>query len=244
MGGENKLPNFRIKVKGSGGRGEKASTALGSKETGKSQPLLALLEAWSFVSSELSLLKGTLSWLMRRLGVPSQETRQIHAGSGAGVRSTLHRVRVLAPLLCRARMGDPDALWALLQLLSGRVPSSNSILVFLLYPPLATAFSVALWRSCTSLPKATRGRYSLALVLFRPAEVRFTLNCMSCFSPTRPGGERRNGIVVKCITIQTRGLCVCMENKWKQKKEKAGEGGKGRQKRGRGIFYIFYLVWK
>lgn len=129
MGGETKLPDCRIKVKGSGGRGEKASTALGSKVMGKSQPLLALLSL-TFFSSELSLLKGTLSWLMRRLGVPSQETRQIHAGSGAGVRSTLHRVRVPAPLLCGARMGDPDALWALLQLLSGRVPSSNSVLVF------------------------------------------------------------------------------------------------------------------
>lgn len=66
---------------------------------------------------------------VKRFCILFQETRQIHAGPGAGLRSALHRVRVPAPLLLGARVGDPDALRALLQLLSGRGPSTNLDLV-------------------------------------------------------------------------------------------------------------------
>lgn len=57
MGGENKSHGFRIKVKGSGGEGRKPAEALGSKETGKSQPLLALLSLTFFPQQAVSTEK-------------------------------------------------------------------------------------------------------------------------------------------------------------------------------------------
>ena len=79
------------------------------------------------------LLKGPLSWLTA-LAILFQETRQVDAGPGAGLRGTLHRVCVPAPLLRRARLGGADALWALLQLLSGRGHLFPCGCLFVFYP--------------------------------------------------------------------------------------------------------------
>lgn len=46
----------------------------------------------------------------KKAGIVFQETCQIDAGPGAGLRGALHRVRVPASLLLGARVGDPDAL--------------------------------------------------------------------------------------------------------------------------------------
>ena len=82
------------------------------------------------------LQKGTLYWLIKRLAVLFQETRQIHTGAGPGLWCALHRVRVSAPFLCGAGVGDSDALWALFQLLSGR--GCHLVMWFLYFALLST----------------------------------------------------------------------------------------------------------
>lgn len=86
----------------------KGTELVRSKEMGKNQPRLALSS--SFFSSKLSLLKGSLSPLLKRLAFSFKETGQINPGPGAGLWSALHCVRVPAPLLPGARLGGPDAL--------------------------------------------------------------------------------------------------------------------------------------
>ena len=92
------------------------------------------------------LQKSTLYWLIKRLAVLFQETCQIHTGAGAGLWCALHRVRVSAPFLCGAGVGDSDALWAVFQLLSGR--ECHLVMWFLYFALLSTSAPPTPLRCC------------------------------------------------------------------------------------------------
>lgn len=185
---------------------------------------------------------GTLNGWIKRLGILFQETGQINPGLGAGLRSALHRVPVPAPHLRGAGLGDPDALWTLLQLLPGRESQFvmwffhfASLLPLQLCPlPLSLAFMY--------LSPEGHGRASFPgahAFHFWPEEELLLTN--------RPGQRDRQARCRTCAACRA-GASAWMYGKQTEAKgiKKGREGrekGKGRQQRG-SSFYTFHHIWK
>lgn len=116
--------------------------------------------------------------------------------------------------------------------------ASSFLLATSFSAPLATSFSAPLGLSCTSLPRAMRGRSSLVPVLFHPTEVRLPSNpSRSYFSQTSLGDETRQHIV-KYVDIYRAGTseCVCQAKEGEGRKE--GEKKRGSKMRKRWLLYI------
>ena len=188
------------------------------------------------------LQKGTLYWLIKRRAVLFQETRQIHTGAGPGLWCALHRVRVSAPFLCGAGVGDSDALWALFQLLSGR--ECHLVMWFLYFALLSTPAPLT-----PSDAAKLQGHVSASSLTFMhhpsvsqgPGKGLFSGTCaflswggqVNLLPQQEPGLWDKKAYCCNICDTFGAGICVCIwkvnENK-RQDRQVRGKKGRGDKK--------------